>query len=150
MGAAHAHNGFVKIDAFPGKSTEFVAVHYVVVGLLGVEVTCSLLVGGKRRNPVGQSFLYKVVAQVHIIFRTHRVCHVYGAYPVALRNHLEHHQVAFVQSLFSCKRYHHTVGNSVGSHHHSALFYGLFVDGYVKRVGGNDMQFDIFRTYPIF
>ena len=67
VGVAHAEDGLVEVDARHVDTAELELVHDVVEGLLRIEVTGACLVGGERRDAVGQSLLYKVVAQVHIV-----------------------------------------------------------------------------------
>ena len=66
MGVAHAHHGFVNIDARNIDAAELESLHHVVVCLLCIEVCHTwqrLLVdvGGEWRDTVSQTLLYEVV-----------------------------------------------------------------------------------------
>ena len=88
MGVAHAHKRFVDIDTLSPQPTVFIAVHHVVVGLLGIEVLRTRFVRGERSNAVGQSFLNEVVAEIHVILLSYSRSNIYWTNPVTLCNHL--------------------------------------------------------------
>ena len=140
VGVAHAHYGLVEVDALLVDAAVLEACHHVVVYALGVEALGSGNVGGERRYAVGESFLYEVVAEVHVVLGAYGYGHVYRACPVALRQHLEHHQVVLVQCVLAFERDNHAVGYRVGGHHHAALPYGFLVDGDVERVGRYEVE----------
>ena len=54
-----------------------------------------------------------------------------------------------MQRTFANQRDNHLVRNSVGSHHHTALPHGLFVDGHIYRVGWDDVSVFVFRPHPV-
>ena len=129
VGVAHAHDGLVEVYAFLAQTTVLVALHDVLVHLLCIEVLGSLCIRREWRDAIGQTFLYEVVAEVHVVL------YVDGAHPVALSYHFKHHQVAFVECPLARKRDDHAVGDAVCSHHHAALAHGFFVDGDVESIG---------------
>ena len=96
VSVAHSHHCLVKIDARFLKATELEFLHQVVVGALRVEVLCTRCVGGEWCDSVYETFLHEVVAEVHIVLLANSHCHIYRTSPVALCNHLKHHQVALV------------------------------------------------------
>ena len=112
---------------------------YIVEGLLGVKILQSRILGGERCDAVGQALLYEVVAEVHVVLRAYRECHIDGTCPVALVNHLKHHKVTFVEGAFALQRDNHAVGYGV-LNHHSALADGLLVDGHVEGIGRYDVE----------
>ena len=132
VGVAHAEHGLVEVE-----------------GLLGVEVTSTGLVGGERRDAVGESFLHEVVAQVHIVLRAYGECHVDGALPVGIGNDFEHHEVALVERALALERDDHLVGDRVAGHHHTTAAHGLFVDGDIDRIGGDDVEVLRGGAYPV-
>ena len=67
MGIAHAHHGLIKIDARFVDTAELELLHHVVISLLSVEVLGTWGVGGEWGDTVGQSLLYKVITQVHVV-----------------------------------------------------------------------------------
>ena len=97
MGIAHAHDGLVEVDAWCVHSSELKVLGHGLVGLFGVEVLHAGCVGGEWCDAVHQSLLHEVVAKVHIVFLSYCQCHIDGARPVGVGNHLEHHQVSLVQ-----------------------------------------------------
>ena len=135
VSVAHAHHGLVDVESLLVKSAELESVHEVVVGALRVEVACPRSVGSERGYAVGQAFLHKVVAKVHVVVLAYGQRYIYRTRPSALGYHLKHHQVALVESVLSLERNDHLVGYGVGCHHHAALLHGLLVDGHVERVG---------------
>ena len=94
---AHTHNGLVNIYARCFKTAETELVHQTVVGALGVEVLSSHIFCSERGDTVDKSFLYEVVAEVHIVVLTDCKCYIDGACPVAVGNQFEHHKIAFVE-----------------------------------------------------
>ena len=98
----------------------------------------------KRSDAVYKTFLYEVITEIHVIFLRNGERNVYWTRPVTLRNHFQHHQIAFVKSVLSFERNDHTVGYCVAGHHHSTTFYSLFINGYVNRIGRNEVHIATF------
>ena len=136
-------------DLLSAQTAVLIPVHQVVVSLLRVEVLRSGSICGEWRYTVCETFLYEVVAKVHVVLCSHGQGNIYRPCPVAVGNHLKHHQVALVESVLLGKRDDHLVGNGVACHHHSALAYRLLVDGYVEGIGRNDMHVSIVGAYPV-
>ena len=149
MGVAHAHHCFVDIQTLLVKTTIAIAIHHVVVGLLGIEVLGTRLVGGERTDTVGKTFLDEVVAKVHIVFCTNGEGNIYRTSPIAVCNHLEHHEVALIESTLASKRDNHLVRDRVACHHHTALLDSILIDGDIYGIGRDDMHIALATTYPI-
>ena len=149
MGVAHAHHSFVDIQTLLVKTTIAIAINHVVVGLLGIEVLGTRLVGGERTDTVGKTFLDEVVAKVHIVFCTNGESNIYRTSPIAVSYHLEHHEVALIESALASKRDNHLVRDSVASHHHTALLDSILIDGDIYGICRDDMHIALATTYPI-
>ena len=150
MVVAHAHHRFVEIDALLGHVAVFEAFHHVVVHFFAVKVLGTRNIGGERCDAVGQTLLYEVVSQVHIVVLPHGGGHIHWSCPVALGKYLKHHQVALVQRVLAFERDHHAVGNAVGRHHHAAPLDCLLVDGDEEGVSRNEMGVIVRAAYPVF
>ena len=96
VGVTHAHHGLVEIDALLVKTAVLEAVHHIVIHLLRIEVLRAVADGGERGDTTGQSFLHEVVAKVHVVLLTYGDGNIDRTCPVALCNHLEHHEVTLV------------------------------------------------------
>ena len=149
MGIAHAHHCLIKIDARLVNTTELELVHNIVICLLSIEVLSTWCIGGEWCDAVCQSLLNKVVAQVHVVLSTNGCCYVDRTCPVALCNHLKHHQVTLIQSVLSLQRDYHLIGYRVTGHHHSALTYSFLVDGYIYCICRNNVQILVCCTNPV-
>ena len=103
VSVAHTHSGFVHIQTFLLQVAKLEAGHDVVVCFLRIKVLGTRLVGGERSDTVDESLLYEVVTQVHIVLLTYGECHIERTLPVALCQHLEHHEVVLVERVFSCQ-----------------------------------------------
>ena len=144
MSITHSHHCFIEIDAGLVDTTELILVHDVVEGLLGIEVLytwyrLTVNIGGEWSDTVGETLLDEVVTEVHVIVGTNGGSNIYRTSPVALIDHLEHHQVALIESTLALQRDNHPVGDRVAGHEHTALTYCLLVDGDIYGVGRNDV-----------
>ena len=97
MGVTHAHNCLVEIDTLLIDTTELELIHYVVVGLLCIEVLGTGSLCGERGDAIGKSLLHEIIAEVHIVLGAYGQRHVDRSCPVGVGNHLEHHQVALIE-----------------------------------------------------
>ena len=131
------------------KTAVLEAVHHIVIHLLRIEVLRTVADGGERGDTTGQSFLNEVVAKVHVVLLTHGDGNIDRTRPVALCNHLEHHEITLVQGVLSFQGDHHLVWDGILGHHHTALLHGFLVDGDIDRVGGNEVQVLILGAHPI-
>ena len=141
MAVAHAHHSLIDIYALLVESTKLETMHHVIIGALRIEVACALSIGSEWCDTICQSFSHHIVAKVDITTLTNSCSHVDGAFPVTLSQHLQNHQVAFVECTLACKRDNHAVGNAITCHHHTTLAYCLLVDSHIECVGWNDVEF---------
>ena len=86
-------------DLLSAQTAVLIPVHQVVVSLLRVEVLRSGSICGEWRYTVCETFLYEVVAKIHVVLCSHGQGNIYRPCPVAVGNHLKHHQVALVESV---------------------------------------------------
>ena len=120
-----------------------------MISLLCIEVLGTWLVGGERSDTVHKSLLYEVVTEVHIVLFAYGECYVERTGPVALCQHLEHHEVALVECALAGKRDDHLVWNSICSHHHTALLYSLLVDGDIEGICRDEVHVRVLAAYPV-
>ena len=147
---AHTHDGLVDIQSRHRQASIAEALHHVVVGLHRIEVLSSRHIGRERRDAVGQTFLHEVVTEVHEVLLTHRDGNVERPCPVALRDHLEHHEVVLVERVLTLEGDDHTARDRIGSHHHATLAHGVLVDGDEDGVGRDDVEVGVLGPYPVF
>ena len=120
-----------------------------MISLLCIEVLGTWLVGGERSDTVHKSLLYEVVTEVHIVLFAYGECYVERTGPVALCQHLEHHEVALVECALAGKRDDHLVWNRICSHHHTALLYCLLVDGDIEGIRRDEVHVRVLAAYPV-
>ena len=147
---AHTHDGLVDIQSRHRQASVAEALHHVVVGLHRIEVLGSRHIGRERRDAVGQTFLHEVVTEVHEVLLTHCDGDVERPCPVALRDHLEHHEVVLVERVLTLEGDDHTARDRIGSHHHATLAHGVLVDGDEDGVGRDDVEVGVLGPYPVF
>ena len=149
MSITHAHGCLVDIETLLLEVTELESGHDHMIGLLCIEALCTRNIRCEWSDAVYKTFLYEVLAKVHVIFFTHSECYVERTGPVALCQHFQHHQVTLVESALACQRNNHLVRDRICSHHHAALLYCLLVDSDIEGIGWDEVHIRVLAAYPV-